>query len=246
MSNRNKAFFFTSLAGTSGFPNEYCLEFDGTGDILSWGKDPSLCGVGTTDFSVSFWLNADSFQDWDVFMSRVHFWPNFGWYLYVSGTAPAPQKLIFERSFYAGGPGITLGNGIGQLDTGVWQHITFTYNGTTGVRKIYLDGVLSEANAPDSGITFRNDDEFVIGSNPDPSKMDEVAYWNEELSVSDILEVFGDAGGSGGKGNGAVVDLNNLDNANPPHAWIRMGDLGTFVGADPNGQWLIPEYSNAT
>ena len=74
--------------------------------------------------------------------------------------------------------------------------------------------------------------------------MDEFAYWNEELSAADILEVFGDAGGSGGKGNGQVVDLSNLDNASTPHAWIRMGDNApAYATSDP--QWLLIENSNA-
>ena len=252
MKNSQIAPTFSSLAALPTFANEYCLDFDGVDEYLNWGKDPSLCGAGTVDFTISVWINVPSVPDTGDAVFQRGVWNNSGIYLRKEAGP------VLQFSGYGWSDEIKVNfdatnTNANEIWLNTWHHIAITFVTSTAERILYLDGVnVDDKSVGTLTFTANQDDvSFIVGGvdgvagGPFRGKIDEVAWWNSALPVADILEVFGDAGGSGGRGNGKVVDLTDLPSAAAPTAWLRMGDLGTFSGVDPNGQWLIPEYSNA-
>jgi hypothetical protein len=135
---------------------------------------------------------------------------------------------------------------VGEIVKDNWYHIVCVFDGTAGVAPNYYDRIKIYVNSVetvyshDSGPLVATTgtawgtgsyvDKFWIGSsgygtggvfNPPTAnlfegKIDEVAYWNVALTLSEIQDIYNATEA------GKTADLNEM--ANPPAAWYRMGD----------------------
>jgi len=80
----------------------------------------------------------------------------------------------------------------------VWKQVTLTYDHTTQLRKLYVDGALEATSAAAPPLTSDGDDPFVMGafrSNGGAfaqfyyGYMDDVAFWNSSLDDTQVAAI---------------------------------------------------------
>ena len=243
------------------FNDEYSMQFDGTDDYISVGRD--VVNFGFTDpFSVSLWFKPDYLPGHATFISK----------LLNQGTYPAGGvrgwTIFYNNSinFQLHGSNWTESENL-QSVTNVynnlryyWHHLVLTYSGTRGVGslKMYLDGfdVSGAATSIGSGGALSSSATTIIGdsdtisgvgnsSTPFPGNLDEIAIFDYTLTQSEVGVLYNGIGPTGGgttapwnDGTGKPNNVGNLPQ--PPIKWYRMGENGTFKYP----QWLLPENSN--
>ena len=96
-----------------------------------------------------------------------------------------------------------------------WSHIAGTYNSSTNVFSIYINGVLDTTSTVVSAQPVSNTDSVLIGTGFNGAfngKMDEVRIWNRALSISEISSVRRiSLGASSGIYSGLVMSLTFQD-----------------------------------
>ncbi|HCO93672.1 MAG TPA: hypothetical protein DIU00_06945, partial [Phycisphaerales bacterium] len=169
------------VAGQSG----NALEFDGSGTYVDCGNTEAF---NVDVFSVSFWYNFPSTQEWNHIISKGQHGAsgspgsvNWGVMMYS-----AEERILFETYNDTGWIGISA-----DTTTGEWHHVVATYDGDT--MQLYHDGELA-ANTSGAGILLDESRRFLIGARSDAGSagaffngsIDEVAYFNAVLSPEDI------------------------------------------------------------
>jgi len=169
------------VAGQSG----NALEFDGSGTYVDCGNTEAF---NVDVFSVSFWYNFPSTQEWNHIISKGQHGAsgspgsvNWGVMMYS-----AEERILFETYNDTGWIGISA-----DTTTGEWHHAVATYDGDT--MQLYHDGELA-ANTSGAGILLDESRRFLIGARSDAGSagaffngsIDEVAYFNAVLSPEDI------------------------------------------------------------
>lgn len=80
------------------------------------------------------------------------------------------------------------------LTNNKWTHIAATYNSSSDVFKIYLNGGLDTTSTIDAVTPVSNTDSLYIGisgnSTPYSGQMDELRIWKKELSASEVNSFF--------------------------------------------------------
>jgi hypothetical protein len=197
--------------GASGWSgnNSYSLNFDGTNDYSTSTFNPSTLGTG--DFSISLWFNADV-------TGVTH-------HIFYLGDSSANQDyanlsirntniLRFQMGQWSGGSADARAESTNTISSGTWYHVLCQREGTT--IKIFVNNTEwasvtdSDANTANFGTssffgTFRNTTGWYDG------KMDEVSIYDKVLSSSERTTLYS----SGTPDN--VMSLS-------PVAWYRMGD----------------------
>ncbi|MFZ4763754.1 MAG: LamG domain-containing protein, partial [Roseimicrobium sp.] len=74
---------------------------------------------------------------------------------------------INRLSFFTGGGADSTVSGKSKINTGAWVHIAATRNGTTGERRIYVNGVLEASDFSGSGLLHDNPEIHVGGNTLD-------------------------------------------------------------------------------
>lgn len=201
------------------FSNQYSVSLDGSNDhvITSaslidyddmasgytfsgwiWREDvPSLpSNGGTTSWLGGAYASTDTNAGY----------PYLKWYLtdeYWNGSA---SHLI---RWYHGSQ--TINNSVTLLPKGTWSHLAVTWDGSSTVTT-YLNGS-QLAQITNAGSLISRSDKMLIGRGHwyHKGKVDEVAYWNQGLSASDITAIYN---------SGVPDDLTSYS----PVGWWRMGD----------------------
>ncbi len=166
------------------------VQFDGTNDYIAVNDSPSL--DFTTGFTAEMWIyntlpfSAGTANKW-IFGkgqgdSYSAYWDKSTGYVYF-------------RLFISGALR-TLASSKKKMGVNVWQHWAFTYDGTTGVMKIYVDGEL-DTTATYVGAIGTNDNALRIGSDVTggtyfQGKIDAVRFYNRELSAEEIRSNMGE------------------------------------------------------
>jgi len=162
------------------------LEFDGIDDAVDLGPLDIVSGTGIT---LSMWVKADDFDIHDGrFISKAtgtsesrHYW--------MLSTLREDQ-LRFRLK--AGGSTSTLLSSPGQLQAGVWYHISATYDGTA--MRIYKDGVEVASTAKTGSIDTNPAVSAAIGNQPQGAGsrpfdglIDDVRIYNHALTDVEIM-----------------------------------------------------------
>jgi hypothetical protein len=202
--------------GGSPFANKYSLNFDGVDDLLTLASPMATSG---TDWSVSCWIKTSQTGGNKTILSVTGGGSGASKYIKVNY-----NKLTFDSSDNSFDITSVL-----VVNDGAWHNIVFTYNYTSGAWILYIDGALDTSQTATTGIDIPNWNSFASrqGARFYSGSLDECAYFNTELSLSDIRALHN---------SGAPNDLTSLN----PIAWYRNGDNGTWS----TPQWLIPENSN--
>jgi len=192
------------------------VALDGTDDYLSINSASELNFGGGSDlaFSISSWVYIDTLSNFTILTKGVY--SSTGEY-HVRMTGGQKMQLVlydgaaFQSCF------------IDQtLSTGQWYNFVFTYDGRGGTSAKngilgYLNGSLATLSTASSGSYSAMSNSTAPlyigrnGSNYSDGIIDEVAFFNSELSASNVTAIYN---------SGVPSDLTSLN----PIAWWRMGD----------------------
>jgi hypothetical protein len=168
--------------------SNYVLDLNGSNEAAYVGDNSNF---ETTDWSIQAWVDPNSLpssgnDEWFVNKNRVY---RVG--LNNSGGTTKIVGAMRSGGSYETIYGTTLSNA-----SGGWYHVVLTFDDGTNDLKLYVNGSLVAANYNYSGSTVNQSSEFSIGRRHDTNqayfhgKIDEVAYWNTNLSASAISTLY--------------------------------------------------------
>ena len=206
------------------FSNLYSVHFNGVDQNLENLTISPLLGTGGTgDWSVSFWVKADTMSG----VGNQRLWA-FG----AGGTQQTQLYINNSGNLQFAGPwsdGYSWG-----ISAGTWAHVIYRVNRASASLNVgYVVNGSSFNNKNQTITTTFDQTGFTyigrnVGSWGFEGNIDEFAVWNKYLSNADCLEIYN--GGSG-------VDLTTLTPAANLQHWWRMGD--------PNGTSSYPTITDA-
>ena len=199
----------------------YVLDFDGTNDLAYVANSSDF---EPDNFTVQAWINLDAFENEDYFVYRHKTW--------FIGFSRSGTKI-------EGGVRDDDGDWLYPISTttpsagGGWYHVVLTFDGTgssTEYAKLYVNGSLEDTESNSShdlnsqnnyvSVGAKNNDGTI--SNYFNGQVDEVAFWNEVLTVNEISALYNsgtplDAGSNSGNytsSSGLVAFYKFQQNAN--------------------------------
>jgi hypothetical protein len=199
--------------------NTYSVDFDGTNDYV-------ITSASLIDYDDM--ANGYTFSGW-MWREDVPSLPSNGgttsWFggPYASANTGAPYPYLrwyLVDEYYAGtvykiirwyhGTQI-INNTVTLIPKGTWSHLAVTWDGSN-TATTYLNGSQLDQITNASSLPSRSD-KMLIGKGEfqHKGKVDEVAYWNQGLSSSDITAIYN---------SGTPDDLTSYS----PVGWWRMGD----------------------
>ncbi len=173
----------TSTAG-QGLLQDTAYSFNGTTSSIN---TASTFGLGTTNASISAWVNSPTASNKGLF---VNVGSTTGFGIGMGNTTTATAGTFIVMTFNAGGRAIPTTTALG---TG-WHHVAMVID-AGGTPTAYYDGVAvgtytgTNATAPSSSIT-------TIGSlssnstNNFTGSIDDVRLYNRSLSASEVLSLY--------------------------------------------------------
>lgn len=206
------------------------LQLDGSAN--AWADLGAFTNVGTSDFTVEFWINTTKTD------------PSLRTELVGKRGYCDPYHSFFDIQMQTTGAicfNYGDANQVGYIDTassatvadGVFHHVACVRQGTNAL--IYIDGVLSGAQSPADGqiASMSNTDDLRIGIGPCvpwnysyfTGSLDELAIYNRALSPTDIQNIY-NAGASGkcnGGGSAPVITQQ------PTSLTVGTGSLVSFT-----------------
>ena len=218
------SFEISDGGGVPSFSNIKSILLDGVDDFVNMGNVLNMADDGTDAFTFSFWCKGISGtyirQYFGKMTSSIH-----GYGMYRVGNiiylflGDYSSACIMARYTFS------------DSTDGNWHHFAWTYDGSEDVSgfTLYIDNtpvtLLTQFNnAPISNVVTTAN--FTIGSRNTIYEMnanfDEFAYFNSELSASDVSTIFG---------TGVPNDISSLN----PIGWWRCGDGDTSPTLTDNG-----------
>ncbi|WP_420576463.1 BspA family leucine-rich repeat surface protein [Ekhidna sp.] len=208
-----------------GSSSDFALDFDGTDDHL---VAPDITELGITDGTIEAWVNPASLALDGGSVQRVLAKPS------STGNESSPYQLVITDG---GAIRLTLGNGgssvsydsnTGLVQTGIWQHIAVTWDGSNV--RFYYDGVedlvFTQTITPNTNTSSLIIGGFngISGSGQFNGAIDDVRIWDfarNETAINDTKDFYliGDETGlvayypmSDGTGSTIASDKSNFVN----------------------------------
>lgn len=112
-----------------------------------------------------------------------------------------------------------LSKSVSNVPIGQWTHICGTYNSTTNIFRIYINGILDTSSTIAGAAPASNTDSLFIGitgaTTPFNGRMDEVRIWNRDLTTAEQIRFFRTSiASSSGKYSGLVLTMTFQQNEN--------------------------------
>ncbi|MEX1191179.1 MAG: LamG-like jellyroll fold domain-containing protein [Brumimicrobium sp.] len=228
-------FGMTSVAAQS--PGN-SLDFDGTNDHVSSALPTVFNDIPNNDFTIEAWIKPNA----SVF-SRVVF-AQFDATNFASISLSASNQVYFYVSNVAGI------NTSATLPLGSWSHVACTWDASTSLVEIYINGILQTSGTGGTS-SLGNDNLMTLGSKTDGTQlfqgeMDEVRIWDvirtpceinsamsSEFTVSqpNLVAYYNFNQGVAG---GSNVGINSL----PDFTTNYDGTLLNFGLSGANSNWL--------
>ena len=153
--------------------------------------------VNGANVSMALWIKNETGAAFDYYVSQYGATTNRSVLVYLD-----PELDLSVRISLNGSAVTTLDTGLDSND-GVWQHVGWTYDGTT--LRSYTNGVAG-ATASVSGTIYDGSEPFIVGAGTDTSEnnidglMDELIMFNRTLTPTEMLEIYtsGIDGSNGG------------------------------------------------
>ena len=226
------------LGGVTPPFNQYSFEFDGSTDYVTMGDVLDMANDGSDAYSISVWFkftNNTSATLALVAKQEATAWFN-GYSISVRGDL---KRLSFWLGTFQNNDAIRGYATITTINDGNWHHVVLTYDGSQDISgfTLYYDNssqsLTTETN--NTPINVANAEDFMIGGRGTATSpalffdgnIDEVAYFNSELSASDVSAIY-----NGGLPN----DISSLN----PISWWRMGDAATWTGKE----WILTDQGS--
>jgi len=160
------------------------LEFDGAGDYLDCGNDPSL---DLTKWTIAFWLNINENKDYSGFVIKgVDNAENYEVLAYGAANFHFPMSNTDGARVY-------VNTATGVTVVGEWAHFAFSYDSAEG-RRFYKDGSLifedTESSTPQTTAA-----PLIIGNEGGTSRfvngiMDDIRIYNRALTEAEIQQAM--------------------------------------------------------
>ena len=215
-------------------------DFNGTTEYVDFGDhDDFSFGDSLTDspFSCSLWAYTETTSGFRPFIAKLNTPTDHEWDFYIDDSSDALTVLLKDNSVSK----FLIARSQTAFQEDVWQHLAFTYDGTStyGGISVYVNGVeiatndLSTAGyiameARGNPLTIGMDNQ----NNFTEAKMFDVRLHNKELSATDVVDVMN------GKASGFEVgwwkceegagDLSYDSSGNGHHGAITNATLSTF------------------
>jgi hypothetical protein len=274
-----------ALVGTAHAFSTASVRFHGTGgdpavDRIKVRIDPPVAAdVGAGDFTIELWIRgtlADNVTptggyrdgdaaetesvDWiygNIFVDRDIYGggPDFGMSIHRDG---GRGVLRFGTEGASGGTAHTLQGSAPVLD-GAWHHVAFVRERTSGVKRIYVDGVLDVASSPNASTSdlsypdaratdYPDSDPFLVfgaekhglpGTGDFPSFdgfVDEIRVWSVARTAGELSAAMAET--LAPDTPGLVLYLRLEEGSGQTLADTVGGDAATlFAGVAGNGEW---------
>lgn len=159
--------------------------FDGVDDNISI-ADASYLDIGTSDFTLSFWMNTSNATEQMRIISKGSVGGQVGYQVRTD-----IGKVYVEMN------GGQVGISTSTVADGTWHMVTVVLDRDTDVR-IYVDGILDGSQAVNtSAIDLTNAETLTIGSNPLPGEffdgsLDQIRIYDQVLSASQVETFYED------------------------------------------------------
>ena len=156
--------------------NTKALDFIGDNDYVSVAHSSDLSVSGA--MSITAWVKPDSLSGFPMFVSKRSS-SSHAYQFYSTG-----NKLNYNNG--------TIAQSSGTITTGSWTHVAVTFDGAGGVT-FYIQG--SPAGTATAATTNPTNTQQVdlgraYNGNYFNGKMDEVAFFNSELSAATISKIY--------------------------------------------------------
>lgn len=151
----------------------------------------------TTNMSISLWFYLNNTTNNAMLIQKTNLLApsSDSWYIFAVPGSNNLQTFIGDGSvnYYA--------NTTYTYSASTWTHVVFTYSGSTGNQKIYVNGTLLNTQ-PGGPATINTAGSQVVMLNsataapiPLDGKLDEVGIWNRELTGAEVTQLYN--GGAG-------------------------------------------------
>jgi len=164
--------------------NGQVLTLDGSGDYVSLGTGSGI-HTGTSNFTWESWINSSTTSGRMEILAFGNNVGNQGAVLLVQDA-----KLRFDLAGIAGTNSTT------SVADSTWHHVAVTYNQSTDVASLYIDGVAAETHtftgaalniasgAANIGVSLDN------AASPFNGKIDDVRIWNTLRTANEIADSY--------------------------------------------------------
>ena len=223
----------TSTRQAKGFLSESSIKFDGTDDFVQFALPTVFNAIGSNDFSVSLWFNADNLAKYSV-------------YTRLFEAAYDANNFVQFNIGEAGKPRFNVKDGGTQyasavdavLNTGQWYHMVGVWDASENTATLYLDGVLQSGGAGgllDAG--WGGVQNAFLGCRGGASgftdgSFDEVSIFSSALTAREVDALYN---------NGQPTNLSAESNL--AH-WFRMGEGKLDDKSDGDSNLLFDQGPN--
>ena len=168
----------------------YVIDFDGTNDYASVTNSSNF---EPDDFTVQAWVNLDAFENEDYFVYR-----HKTWFIRLSDSGTKIEGGVRDDN----------GDWLYPLSTttptagGGWYHVVLTFDGTgssTEYARLYVNGSLQDTESSSNHDLNSQSVKVSIGAKINASnvvsnyfngQIDDVAFWNEVLTASEVTALY--------------------------------------------------------
>jgi hypothetical protein len=218
------------------------FQLDGSSGYVDVPASGSLNVGAQNGFTVEGWINPSDVSaqhpvaEWNRDSSTiegVHLWISVG-----SGVGALYANLIDT-----GNSGHTISSAAGIIQTNVFQHVALTYDKTTGIARLYYNGVVV-ASSTLGVFTPKTTTDLLLGHRVNGNlfyqgSLDEFSVYNRALASNEIASIY--LVGSGGK---CFAPTAPTITAQPTNQTVVVGQAAMFsvsaTGAMPlSYQWFF-------
>ena len=197
----NGATFSTGKIGTKSF------YFDGVNDYISL---PNNSLNFTGDFSISVWVDVSGISNWSHSFDVINnLSGNYGWRLVINGNA-----YYFEigngtsiTQLYFNGAYDSIAQ-IAPLIGSAMKNVVITRKAGVGT-KMYINGVLKLSNTSTANPSYLATMSPKFGNGNVITKLDNIGFWNKELSDLEAIQLYNNNVGIDYPFNGNLLQSTN-------------------------------------
>ena len=181
------------------------VELDGVDDYVTPGNESFFDLEGTDAFSISTWIKRDTTDTEDDIVEKVNpsaAWRGYAIWLPPEGGAEGCYNCVqVDVTSVSESSLLMLRSADGVINTGQWQNVTMSYDGSGDVSglKLYVDGKLAPIHDTINNLSgsILNDnnlligtDRFDISSGQFDGSIDEVKIYKYTLSEDEIKTLY--------------------------------------------------------
>ena len=153
-------------------------------------------GAGGTDFSISFWFNAESLPSSGQY--RTWFWKWVGgtnnrqYVIDLTNASGTYKSSILLSSTGSAGAYSSEVNFSTSFSTATWYHFVYVYDASAGELKAYVNASLEVTHTGTPTSIFDGNGDFKVGAGQGyiDGVLDEVGVWDRTLDTTEISSLY--------------------------------------------------------